>query len=1041
MPFERGGGGGVGFFKCQLLRAYLLVNLFFITNVCGSYIANIPVVTRTETVIFNSSLGGSQGEWVYNLQGALTSKQAQHLTKVDAKSGVLRLQREIQDCHFLHENPFSVFIEARQRTRNEEAIASNQFYTIIPISVYVHGENCRLKHRRKKLKHSEDEKKRKELEKQKESKLVLGVGAHQRLWADFTVGTCWGPRDSILTLNDFVPDSARQCVSLFAVKNINSIDLEVKNSSNGAIGFSHLYCFNKPDEQMVTLTLQLDPICSQGSYHDTLQDIEDDNSNDIPIQVRFRIENPPPKKVLVTKTDEGAANAHENVPMESNRRVRRASRTVNRSPSFPRGQYLVNVPEEEEPGYIVETVAATDPDPSSSPAGTLTYTMMAERDARSRSMFHINADTGLVTTAQKLDRETISEHLLKITVTDHGTPPRSAYAYLQITVQDINDHAPEFEVSEYAMSIQENQNSGTTVTEVYANDDDEGSNADIRYSILNSGPPNDVFAINSRSGSITTRTRLDREKLAQYTLIINAVDQGTNPGQLNSTTRIVITVDDVNDNYPQFSKRNYEVSISEDSSPNRVIESIIATDADSGENAQLRYSMVGGNSQGHFNIDAYNGDILLLSNLDYEATTSYRLVVRAQDGGRPSKSNTTHVIVTVVDVNDNAPRFPTNLYPVSVREDVRIGSQIALLTAFDADGGENKRITYSIIIPANLQESFPFEIDSDSGQLTNRIALDRELQDTYDFHIIGSDNGVTPKTASTEVRVTLIDVNDNPPMFLQPEYYGKVDEDAPSGTSVLDIVAEDPDIGNSVSYQITNGNVRNRFSIISQFSRGTVSVALPLDYKQEPRFVLTVTASDNHHSSSCLVHINITDTNTYRPVFDMSPYNAFISESVSIGHMVVQVHATDGDSGENARITYSMDNLAEFEINADTGEIFTLLSLDRETKPSYTIHVTATDNAMEPLLDTTEVEIFLTDVNDNIPMFTEDHYYAEVSESVNVATSVIQIHAEDEDDGKIDINFRIPFHFLHSLCSVWVPIETFSGRVRAITLVLPYYPY
>ena len=971
--------------KCLLvLRALAAVCL--LTSACASYTVNIPHITRTGTALFNASLGQ---DWQYNIQGSLTAKQAQHFTRIGASSGVLSLHKDIEDCYFLHENPFIVYIEARYRTRTEEPI-SNQLYTIIPVSIHVHGEHCKLKHRRKKQKH----------DKEKEDNRVLPVDPQQRILADFVVGSCWEPSDSILQLNKFIPSSVRHCQSLFAMKN-NSIDLEVTDTSTGAIGFYKnkiSSCFNRPEEEIMLLTLQLDPQCLQGPYplHE--------GDNEIPLLVRIRVENPP--KLLPT-VNANLMDTSES-DSESRRRVRRGSRTVNRTPSFQRGQYIVSIPEEEDAGYIVETVAANDPDPPSSPAGQLTYTMMAERDARSRNMFNINSDTGLVTTSQQLDREEISEHLLKIIATDHGTPPKSAFAYLQVTVDDINDHAPEFELEEFTISTAENQATGTSITDVHATDADEAGsqNAEIRYSILNPESPNDAFSIHSRSGSITTRTRLDREKISEYTLIIQAVDLGMKPGALSSTTRIVVTVDDVNDNYPQFSKKNYEVSIPENASPNRMVETIIATDIDLGENAQIRYSMVGGNSQGHFIIDAYSGEIMLTSTLDYESTSQYRLVVRAQDGGRPAaKSNTTHVIVSVIDVNDNDPRFPTNLYPVSVQENVRLNHPIILMQAFDADAGEFARLTYEILTSA---EDFPFEIDEDTGQISNAVLLDREKQATYDFGVRASDQGIPPKTATTEVRITLLDVNDNPPIFAEQEYFSEVAEDALQGTKVLDLVAVDPDIGNSVSYQITNGNTRNRFSIISQSNRGSITVALPLDYKKEPRFVLTITASDNHHSSTCLVHINVTDTNTYRPVFTESPYTAFITESVSVGHMVVQVHATDDDSGENARITYSMDSLAEFEINPDTGEIYTTLSLDREKRPSYTIHVTAMDNGLEPQLDTTEVEIYLTDVNDNAPIFAQSSYnLAEISEAAGVTSSVVQIQAEDADEGKNKKNMKV----------------------------------
>lgn len=128
-----------------------------------------------------------------------------------------------------------------------------------------------------------------------------------------------------------------------------------------------------------------------------------------------------------------------------------------------------------------------------------------------------------------------------------------------------------------------------------------------------------------------------------------------------ATATVMVKILDDNDNYPQFSERTYTVSISEDTwGDNNVVAHITASDADQGNNAAIRFAIIGGNTQSQFAIDSLSGDVTLVKQLDYESVRTYRLVVRAQDGGSPSKSNTTQLLVNVLDANDNAPRQVTN---------------------------------------------------------------------------------------------------------------------------------------------------------------------------------------------------------------------------------------------------------------------------------------------------------------------------------------------------------------------------------------------
>ncbi|KAG8439892.1 hypothetical protein GDO86_005888 [Hymenochirus boettgeri] len=685
---------------------------------------------------------------------------------------------------------------------------------------------------------------------------------------------------------------------------------------------------------------------------------------------------------------------------------RRAKRSINNNPKFQLHNYQASVPENEPAGTRVTSLRAVDQDPGE--AGRLEYHMEAVFDSRSNHYFHIDPDTGTVSTSQALDRETMDTHLLKVTATDFGSPRQTATTYLTVTVSDTNDHVPVFEQSEYRKNVRENLEVGDEVMIIRATDGDALSNANMLYQLVGGTEGAlAVFEIDPHSGSVRTRAPVDREAMADYQLIVEANDQGKDPGPQSATATVYIYVEDENDNYPQFTEKRYVVQVPENINPNSQILQVRATDRDKGNNAMVYYSIVSGNIKGQFYIHSITGTIDVIHPLDYEAIREYTLRIKAQDGGRPPLSNTTGLVtVQVLDVNDNAPIFVSTPFQATVLENVPIGYSVVHIQANDADSGDNSRIQYRL---TDTPSNFPFVINNNTGWITVSVELDREMVELYTFGVEARDQGEPVMTSSSSVTITVLDVNDNNPTFTEKVYQLRLNEDAAVGSSVLTVTAVDRDVNSVVAYQITGGNTRNRFAITSQSGGGLITLALPLDYKQERQYVLTVTASDGTRSDTVLVFINVTDANTHRPVFQSSHYTVSVSEAKPIGTSIVTISATDEDTGENARITYTMeDNIPQFKIDPDTGTITTLTELDYEDQASYTIAVTARDNGIPQKSDTTYVEILILDANDNMPQFLQDRYQGRVSEDVAPSTSVLQISATDQDSG---LNGRVMYTF------------------------------
>lgn len=697
-------------------------------------------------------------------------------------------------------------------------------------------------------------------------------------------------------------------------------------------------------------------------------------------------------------------------------RVKRELR--NQSPYFEQALYVVSAQEEQPAGTEITTVRARDPEHS-----VVSYTMVSLLDSRSQSMFQINTISGTVKTVAILDREVMDVHYFRIIATDDSFPPRSGTSTLQVNVLDCNDHTPAFESEEFHANVREGTSVGSSVITIRATDQDIGKNGEIEYSIASVSGDNvtvgenadNLFRIEARTGTITTRGALDREISEMYVIQVMATDMAIPQSERKSTTATVfVNVLDDNDNYPQFSERTYTVHVSEDqwTNENNVIAQIRATDADKGNNAAVRYAIIGGNTQSQFSMDSISGDVLLVKPLDYESIRSYRLVIRAQDGGSPSRSNTTQLLVNVQDANDNAPRFYTTQFQEAVLESVPVGYNIVRVQAYDSDEGVNSEISYRI---QDRDENSPLAIDSRTGWIHTTSPLDREEKSRYVFQVVAIDGGIPPKSASTSVVVTIQDINDNDPIF-NPKYYeASIAEDQPPGTPVTTVTATDLDEDSRLHYEITSGNTRGRFSITSQNGRGLITIAQSLDYKQEQRFALTVSATDSgQRSDQAIVNINITDANNFAPVFENAPYTASVFEDAPVGTTVLMVFASDNDVGLNAQITYSLNEGSSnglgsnepFSVHVQTGAIVTTAALDRETTSTFLLTVTAKDSGNPSLADTTDVEISITDINDNSPQFDVPLYQATIAEDAFIGTSVLQISATDDDMG---LNGRVKF--------------------------------
>ncbi|NWS78927.1 PCDGE protein, partial [Crotophaga sulcirostris] len=292
-----------------------------------------------------------------------------------------------------------------------------------------------------------------------------------------------------------------------------------------------------------------------------------------------------------------------------------------------------------------------------------------------------------------LDREREQSLRLVLTALDGGDPPRSGTAQLCINVTDANDNAPVFAQERYRASVREDAPPGSAVLNVSASDADAGTNARITYGF--GKMPTKVlqkFLLDAENGMITLLESLDFEDMRGYTLLVEAKDGGG----LVAHCKVEVEVLDVNDNTPEIALTSVSSPVPEDAPVGTVVALLKVRDRDSGENGQVWCELSGeaplslvSSSGGSYKV------LVLAKTLDREEASLHELVLRATDGGEPSRTATARLRVVVLDANDNAPVFSQEEYKVRVPEDMPVGSILVTLTATDADEGTNGHVKYS----------------------------------------------------------------------------------------------------------------------------------------------------------------------------------------------------------------------------------------------------------------------------------------------------------------------------------------------------------
>ncbi|XP_058496874.1 protocadherin-23 [Solea solea] len=692
-----------------------------------------------------------------------------------------------------------------------------------------------------------------------------------------------------------------------------------------------------------------------------------------------------------------------------------------RPPVFSQSVYAAVVEENRDPGEPVVRVSATDED--SEENAVLWYSLLP---GPGYNLFSINPYTGLITTTSYLDRELQQGYTLRVQACDSGVRPLTGTATVQCSVLDDNDNTPEFMHSSFQISLPENLPPGVIHT-AQASDPDHGENGTIHYSILGEDYRG-RFTINSHTGALSTTQVLDREERQNYTLSIQARDYG--PVPLSSSTQIQLVLLDQNDNVPSFLSKSYHASISEGLPAGTEVLHVKACDPDDGSNGDITYSLTDDSSQGAFSVDVFTGVIRTTRALDRESRAQFTLRAVATDScTQGPQSSMAYVTIQVEDMNDNVPVCDQNPMNAWVSMTTLPNQIVTTVLATDGDHGENGTIHYTLTDEENL-----FDINAESGE----ISLRRRMRAGFSgrkLQVVVSDQGRPALTSTCLVFVHLKGEHEGL-KFTNLVYNTTVRENSRAGTWIAKVEASDQTNSRQrITYTIFSGNENHIFSINRHTGEIRVQKDNSLDYEVNPQIQLVVLADSELQTAHCRVSITLLDINDNAPLFEHSSYRTAVWEGQVHNTYIMQVFASDADSGINGQIEYSIvsgNNNEAFILDSVRGILATNVLLDREITPSYKLVLQATDRGNPPLSSSTTIRVQVVDVNDNSPTIPPMETVV-IAENLPAGYMVTQVIAND-----VDLNSAITYSFSdNSSTNSPFAIDRYTGVVT-LTRALDY---
>ncbi|KAM4621315.1 protocadherin beta-16-like [Polymixia lowei] len=612
----------------------------------------------------------------------------------------------------------------------------------------------------------------------------------------------------------------------------------------------------------------------------------------------------------------------------------------------------------------------------------------------SAEYIELNKERAVILVKEKIDREMLCGQTTPCALHSQIILENPMELFrITVEITDINDNNPSFKNSEKRFEISESAVTGSKFVLERAVDADIGLNGLKSYTLR----PTDNFVLklqNQVDGNMKVemvlQKPLDREKQEQISLLLTAVDGGE--PQMSGTVQIYVTVLDVNDNAPIFTQPIYKATIAENSQKGTTLTKVSASDADKGTNSEVSYSVSStmDSVSDIFHISE-NGEVILIGEVDFEKAKHYQIDIEARDSGGLSDSS--KIVVNVIDINDNVPVINVLSKSNSVPENSPLNTVIVMFSVYDPDSDNNGQVN------CEINNNIPFTIKPTSNGFYSLVTdndLDRERASKYNISVTCSDEGVPSLSSSVTLTLQISDVNDNAPVFEKSSYEAYIVENNTPGLSIFTMNARDADWNQNarVSYILEDSSVNgvpvSSFVSVSADS-GVIHAVRSFDYEQIKDFQFYVKAQDGGSpplSSNVTVKILIQDQNDNAPqvLYPVQTGGSLVAEmvprSADVGYLVTKVVAVDVDSGQNAWLSYKLQKATDralFEVGLQNGEIRTIRQVTDKDVVKQRLTVVVEDNGQPSRSATVNVNVAVADsfpeVLSEFTDFTHDKEY------------------------------------------------------------------
>uniref|UniRef100_A0A672FLX7 Cadherin domain-containing protein n=1 Tax=Salarias fasciatus TaxID=181472 RepID=A0A672FLX7_SALFA len=503
---------------------------------------------------------------------------------------------------------------------------------------------------------------------------------------------------------------------------------------------------------------------------------------------------------------------------------------------------------------------------------------------------------------------------------------------------------------------------------------------------------------------------------------------------------IEVEILDMNDNAPQFRRDVIHLDISEATANGEKFSLSNAVDPDIGSNSVKTYHL---SESEYFNIEVQTGrdgskfaELILKRNLDREQQSVHNLILTAVDGGTPARSGTASVIVRVLDMNDNAPKFEKTNMSVKILENSPIGSLVIDLDAIDLDEGSNSEITYTYSLYTQEKTQDTFNLNPATGEITVKGMLNYEDFKIYDMEVIATDKGTNSLSGQCTIKILVEDMNDNHPEISIKSFQSPVNENIELDTVIAVVSVSDKDSGDNGIVDLSipkNMPFKLRESSDNYYE---LVVSEPLDREKVPEYDITFTVTDRGSpplSDNETMTLELLDVNDNVPQFPQSFYTIRVMENNAPGALLSSLTAFDPDLHENQYLVYfiiekeiantSMSML--FSINPENGNLYALKTFDYEIEKEFLFHIEARDSGSPPLSSNVTVHIIIVDQNDNAPVIEK------IPRSTDKGSLVAKVIALDTDSVH---NSRITYQFLQVTDATLFSLDQYNGEIRTMRM-------